>query len=425
MPRLPLIALLLAALPTPAADLPWLPATAYAIPKETAPDGEGYFSIIEGHNRRLYIGTHANAVNAWLVEFDPPTAAMKIVVDAHKAAGVTAKGFASQSKIHTRNNVGAPGTIYFGTKQGYPDKSETWRDYPGGYPMVYDPATGRTKVYPIPVPHQGIADIRPDEARGVAYVSTCSDRKPGPHESAHFLVLDLATGKYTDLVDTEHVYAFIAIDARGRAYHPLRGGEIARYDPATKKLDRLKQTIDGAAPAADSHLADPEGHPLNWDISPDGKTLYCVPMSINRLYAYDLTGDGDTLAGRTVGPLVAGAEKTDCRALCVGPTGVVWAGVTAPAPKGVRLCHLVSFTPGADVAPRDRGRVKIANPDYTPFKDATGKPLPHHGGQVTLPDGTRTTQRVILGVCQARDGAVYLLALQPYTLLKVSPDALK
>ena len=26
----------------------WLQATAYAVPKETAPEGEGYFSIIEG-----------------------------------------------------------------------------------------------------------------------------------------------------------------------------------------------------------------------------------------------------------------------------------------------------------------------------------------------------------------------------------------
>ena len=38
----------------------WLQATAFAIPKETAPEGEGYFSIVEGHNHRLYIGTHAN-----------------------------------------------------------------------------------------------------------------------------------------------------------------------------------------------------------------------------------------------------------------------------------------------------------------------------------------------------------------------------
>src|SRR5262245_61504121 len=60
----------------------WLEATAYVVPKETATEGEGYFSIIEGLNRRLYIGTHANAVNSWLVEFDPAAKKMQIVVDA-------------------------------------------------------------------------------------------------------------------------------------------------------------------------------------------------------------------------------------------------------------------------------------------------------------------------------------------------------
>ena len=58
----------------------WVKATAYVVPKETATEGEGYFSIIEGHNGRLYIGTHANAVNSWLVEFDPAAEKMKIVV---------------------------------------------------------------------------------------------------------------------------------------------------------------------------------------------------------------------------------------------------------------------------------------------------------------------------------------------------------
>jgi hypothetical protein len=129
----------------------WIPATAYVVPKETAPEGEGYFSLIEGKNGRLYIGTHANGVNSWLVEFDPTSKQMKIVVDCHKAIGTDLKGFGSQAKIHTRNNVGASGKIYFGTKQGYPDKTEKREDYPGGYPMVYDPATGETKVFPIPV----------------------------------------------------------------------------------------------------------------------------------------------------------------------------------------------------------------------------------------------------------------------------------
>src|SRR6266581_8422307 len=66
----------------PPAETPakWLPATAYAVPKETAPEGEGYFALVEGHNGRLYIGTHANGLNAWLVEFDPKTEPMRPVV---------------------------------------------------------------------------------------------------------------------------------------------------------------------------------------------------------------------------------------------------------------------------------------------------------------------------------------------------------
>src|SRR5215831_13370091 len=163
----------------------WVPATAHAVPKETAPEGEGYFSIIEGHNGRLYIGTHANGANAWLVEFDPKEKKMRAVVDVMKAIGSSVKGFGAQAKIHTRNNVGASGKIYFGTKQGYPDKTEKREDYPGGYPMVHDPKTGETKVYPIPVPHHGINSITPDESRGVAYISTCSDNRPGPGENAH------------------------------------------------------------------------------------------------------------------------------------------------------------------------------------------------------------------------------------------------
>src|SRR3954471_4802136 len=164
----------------------WIMSTAYVVPKETCTEGEGYFSIIEGLNRRLYIGTHANGVNAWLVEFDPGMKKMKVVVDAHKAIGKDLKGFGSQAKIHTRNNVGASGKIYFGTKQGYPGKDEKREDYPGGYPMAYDPETGKTQVFPIPVKHEGINSIMPDEERGVAYVSTCSDHRPGPDENAHF-----------------------------------------------------------------------------------------------------------------------------------------------------------------------------------------------------------------------------------------------
>jgi hypothetical protein len=427
MRKMPLL-FVLGCLPCPLAlhaqtPLKWVPATAHAVPKETAPEGEGYFSIIEGKNRKLYVGTHANGVNAWLVEFDPAAKTMKVVVDCHKAIGTDLKGFGSQAKIHTRNNVGASGKIYFGTKQGYPSATEKREDYPGGYPMVYDPETGATKVYPIPVKHQGINSITPDEDRGVAYISTCSDHRPGPGENAIFLILDLKTGKYRELIDTQHIYGFVVLDHLGRAYHPLLGGDIARYDPKTDKLERLKQTIDGKPPTADSHLADAAGHPINWDMSPDGKTIYCVAMSTNRLFAYDTTATGDTIPGRDLGVLVPGAKSTDCRALCVGPDGQVWASVTE-ANLGISLHHIVSYKAG-DKAPRDHGPVSIKNPDYTKFTDAAGKPLPSHGGTFKTPDGVLTSRHVTLGVCQSKAGSVYVLMLQPYTVLEIPAESLK
>jgi sugar lactone lactonase YvrE len=397
----------------------WLPATAHVVPKYTATEGEGYFSIIEGLNGKLYIGTHANGVNSWLVEFDPKANEMKVVVDAHKEIGTNAKGFAAQAKIHTRNNVGASGKIYFGTKQGYPGKDEKREDYPGGYPMVYDPATGKTKVFPIPVPHEGINSITPDEERGVAYISTCSDHRPGPGENANLLVLDLKTGKYKKLIDTQHIYGFIVVDHEHRAYHPMLGGDIVRYDPKTEKLERLKQTIDGKPLAAESHLADEKGHPINWDITPDGKTLYCVPMSTNQLYAYDLTQKGNTLNGKSLGALVPGAKNTDCRALCVGPKGDAWAAITAPDKEIGQAQYVVSYRAG-DLSPRNHGVIEVMNPNFTEFT-RDGKLLPFHGGFFKTKDGKMTTKYVVLGVCQARSGDVYTLALHPYTLLQVKP----
>jgi len=392
--------------------------TAYAVPKWTTNQGSGYFSIVEGHNGRLYIGTAKYGHNAYLVEFDPETKRMQVVVDAHKEIGTDATGFAAQAKFHTRNNVGRSGRIYIATKQGYPEKGEQRTDYPGGYPMVYNPQTGKTKVYPIPVKHQGIISITPDESRNVAYISTCSDERP--IESTHFMVLNLKTGKYRNLMDCRHMYAFIVVDDKGRAYHPILGGDIARYDPDTDTLERLKQTIDGKPPTKDSRLATKTGHPINWDISPDHKTLYAVAMSGNQLYSYDLTGQGDILRGKRLGKLIAGAKKTDCRAMCVGPDGTVWGGVAATFPGRGKVLHVVSYRPGDD-APYDHGPIAIRNPDYTNFMDKNGKKLPWHHGVVKRDDGVHVPRFVIMGICAAKDGNVYITTLAPLTLHALKP----
>ncbi len=397
----------------------YLETTAYLVPPHTTSEQSGYFSLVEGSDGRIYLGTAKYGSNAYLVAFDPRLQEMEVVVDCMKEIGSEAKGFAAQAKIHTRNNVGASGKIYFGTKQGYPKEGERRSDYAGGHAMVYDPAIGDTRVYRIPVPHHGIISIVPDESRGVAYISTCDDARP--IESTHFMVLDLETGEYRDLMDCRHLYAFLVLDARGRAYHPVLGGGIARFDPAKNELKHLTQSIDGEPPAAETLLATAEGHPINWDASPARDTLYAVPMSYNGLFAYDLTAEGRTLPGTLLGKLLPRATKFDCRALCTASDGTVWAGAAARFEDGDAGLRLISYKPG-DGAPVDRGRVVIGNPDYTRFTDENDKAKPWHHGVERLADGRLAPRYHIMAICAARDGTVYFTTLYPFTLHAWKPE---
>ena len=397
---------------------PWLFGTAYKIPSEFTNQESGYFSIVEGKNGRVYLGTAKYGVNAYLIEFDPKSKAMQMVLDVHKTVGSEAKGFAAQAKLHTRNNVGASGKVYVGSKQGYPEKGEERDSYLGGYVLTYDPATGKSEHFGIAKKHHGIISVTPDESRGVAYVSSCADSRP--LESSHFMILDLAKKTYRDLGETGHLYAFIVIDDKGRAYHPVRGGKIARFDPATDKLEPLSITVDGAAPGEEftkDHAI------LNWEVSPDRKTLYAVEMSTNALYAFDLTAKGPTLPGRKIGPLLPDAKKTDCRAMCVGPDGRVWAAAKNLVTKEGEMLHLVGYKPG-DKTTRDFGPVGVANPDFTSLTGPGGKPKPYHHTLRKSKDGTLTPWQP-MGVVGMADGSVYVMTIAPFTLLHFSAEKVR
>jgi sugar lactone lactonase YvrE len=401
------------------ADSGWLRGRAVHIPSEYTNQESGYFSIVEGLDGRVYVGCAKYGVNAYLVEFDPVSSLIRLAVDVHRVLRTMVTGFAAQAKIHTRNNVGTSGKIYFGSKQGYPEKGEKRTDYPGGYVFAYDPKTDTTENFGMPKEHHGVISVTPDEELALCYVSTCDDARPIEH--SHFMVLDFKTKKFRDLGDCEHSYAFIVVDYKGRAYHPVRGGRIARYDPARDKLEKVMVTVDGQPPPNEICK---DGAILNWDWSPDKKTLYAVEMSTNALFAFDLTQDGTTIPGRRLGALLPKAKGTDCRAMCVGPSGTLWAAVSELGRTDGGAIHLVSFTPGHK-APRDHGKVAIANPDYTPFTDARGKPLLWHHTVRRDKDGTLIPLQP-MGICEARDGSgVYVLTIAPFTLTKIETAKLK
>jgi hypothetical protein len=402
--------------------LRWLPARAYHVPSEYTTEESGYQSLGEGKNGRVYLGAAKYGFNAYLIEFDPASGAMRVAIDVMKAVGSHAAGFAAQAKIHTHLPVGPSGKIYCGSKQGYPKEGEKRTDYPGGYPLVYDPATGATRVYPIPVPHQGIISHAPDEARGLAYVSTCDDGRPV--EVSHFLVLDLKSGRYRDLGDMARSYAYIQVDYRSRALHLASEARIGAYDPATDRLTMLKMTFDGRRPAPGSFLW--ENHPLQPGISPDRKTLYLLPMSENALYLGDLTRDDGTVPLRRVAPVLPGANSvvpTDCRALDVDRHGRAWAMVRQTIPDFGMTHHLCRYDPREGRC-RDLGVPYVTNPDYESFTDAAGKPKPWHHGFWTTPGGKLTARYYHMALKAAHDGTIYTTVIAPFTLLRLGPEVL-
>ena len=139
-------------------------------------------------------------------------------------------------------------------------------------------------------------------------------------------------------------------------------------------------------------------------------------MSHNALYQYDLTSAGATLPATRISPLVRGATKTDCRALCVSPTGTVWAGVAATMPDRGQQLRIISYRPG-DAATYDHGPIAISNPDYTTFKDSQGKPLSHqHGVHRPQADGPLLPRYVVMAICAPSDERIYATTLYPFTL---------
>src|SRR5262245_24387520 len=165
------------------APFPYVQAKAFHIPPETNTEESGYFSLCEGRNGKIYIGTAAYGRNAYLVEFDPATEKMRTVLDVHKLVGQKTTGYAAQAKLHTRNFVGPSGKIYVGSKQGYLSQAEQAAMkrgqkppvYEGGYVMIYDPARDMAENLGMPMrltdalrkagrtEGEGVIDVTADE----------------------------------------------------------------------------------------------------------------------------------------------------------------------------------------------------------------------------------------------------------------------
>lgn len=412
---LPVFALFFTASPAVAQTAPFreIPGTAYHILPETHTDESGYFSLCEGHDGKMYVGTAKYGYNAYLVEFDPKTQKQRIVLDVNKLCGLDTKGptYAAQSKIHTRNHVGPSGTIYVGSKQGYRRGKDDTADYPGGYVMTYDPATGKAVNHGMPFKGEGVNDTTADEKNGLIYVVTCEDH--------HWMIYNMKSKTYVEPDSKMRLtpYAQTLVDAKGRGVVITREFQLARFDPATKAY-----TVSDFA--SDGKLIGTAGDKLGpacWAITPDAKTAYLIRMSDSTLFRIDLSGDGPKVPVADLGRMIEGKNFDSRGSLIVGHDGKVYALMRIDNTTGFGtgyLHHLVSHDP-ATKAMKDHGVIVVKNGDWFDFgpgKD--GKPKPWSHGFHKLPDGKYTPLHVHMALCMAKDRTLYATSIYPFTLLR-------
>jgi len=381
---------------------------AYHILPETHSDESGYFSLCEGLNGRIYVGTAKYGLNSYLVEFDPASETQRIVIDTHRLCGLSSTGYAAQAKIHTRNFVGPSGRIYVGSKQGYRRDGDT-SEYPGGYVMVYDPKTDTAENLGMPYRRQGVIDVVADEPRGLIYVVTCEDQ--------HWMLYENRTRVYRELGPMLTPYATTLIDRKGKANALSRDFQLAQYDPVSRKITTRDIMVDGSR----FTRLDQNSIPV-WQLAADRRTAYLILMNDPTLVEIDLGRSGKTVRANGHGKMIQGRNFDSRGALSIAPDGRIYALVRVDNDTGFGrgyLHHLARFTPRTKKM-EDLGVLAVKNPDFFDFSPrADGKPPPFSHGYHRLPDGTLTPLHVHMALMVAHDGAIYATILYPFTLLRI------
>ncbi len=402
--------------PADKAPFKYVPAKAFYILPETHNNQSGYFSLSEGLDGNMHIGTAAYGDNAYLVEFDPATEMQRIAIDTNKVCGLSAKGYAAQAKIHTRNFVGPSGVVYVGSKQGYRLDKNDKSEYPGGYVMSYDPRNGRTKNLGMPFKGQGIADVMVDEKRGLTYIVTCEDQ--------HWMLGSTEGGRYRELGPRLTPYAMTLIAADGKAYAITKDFQLASYDPDSDQIKTRPILLDGKPWTRENNHSIP-----TWVLTLDRKNVYLLLLNDSRLIEFELVGDKPKVVAKSHGKMLDGKRPDSRCGLDLGADGNVYAVIRINNDTGFGkgfLHHLVRFVPKTRKM-EDLGVLKVSNPDFFDFdkKDKHGKPQKWIHGFHTLPDKTLTPLHAHMSLKVCSDNTIYVTIIYPFTLLKIDAFKLK
>ncbi|MEX0776705.1 MAG: hypothetical protein WD042_13460 [Phycisphaeraceae bacterium] len=243
------------------------------------------------------------------------------------AAILDKRGREHTQKIHHALYGCADGTLVGGTGQNV---SVSMADFctsadEGGHVFVYNPATGESRDYGIPVPNEWIINLTVNEKTRTAYGMT--------YPLNRFFCVDLDSGKMRIIgqvrgkigCDSGCCHEMV-VDTQGRVFGSCRGGYFFYYDPALDKLVETDLRLPGGDERIDSLIRHPDG------------LLYGGTWESGHLFSLDtrtmeLTDFGSVLGGPRL------------PALALAKDGTIYGAAGGGAQYNTKRATLFRFTP--------------------------------------------------------------------------------
>jgi hypothetical protein len=197
-------------------------------------------SLAAGGKYYASIGDHlAPGGNAFVLEYDPATKAMRRLADVRATLGLP-DGHYTPGKIHGRLDLARDGWLYFSTHRGSPTATTDRYHYQGDWILRCDPKTSRTEVVArAPVPKHCIPTSVMDPERMIFYGGTApgggGDGRPADDAAGvQFFAYDVSNRKVLYAGPDGPSRAMIFAKSTGRVYYvPGKGdGALVRFDPA-------------------------------------------------------------------------------------------------------------------------------------------------------------------------------------------------
>ena len=252
------------------------------------------------------IGDHQGADgNSYIYEYDPATETLTQIIDVLTIVDHTV-GDWGFGKIHAQMVRGPCDNVLVSTYWGTRRDIEFTAGYQGDVLIDIDPQQRTVGTRGVVYPEHGIPSLAGSRDGRLLYSEAVD---PLGDDSGAFVVRDAADGT-TIFVDDDpsHTgYRAIAVGADGRAFYSIGEGTLAVYDPESNTRSQLDAKLPGewlravTEPDAQGTLygvtRDPEvffaidsdgtvrtltealGYTTSVALSPDGTTLYSVPVA--------------------------------------------------------------------------------------------------------------------------------------------------